>query len=157
MAGLLEIMVDAGLKDGQTRAATGNLVFTSAKGAKILESLLEREIERRLGLATDIHVRTAGEWRELVEANPFPSSTRDNPAYVDAVLLRTTAAPGGLERLRQLIKGSERVEVVGRCVYVDRAINADQSKLTLTQIERCLETRGTSRNWNAVLRVAEAL
>lgn len=157
MAGLRELMAALGLAQGKTLLMTGNLVFDTRKAPGALEALLERETTARLGLTTDIHVRTASEWPTIVHANPFPKEARDNPTFFTATVLRSAPAPAAVLALQKAIKGSERLAVMDRTVYTIWPDGQGQSKLTLPIMERHLGTRGTTRNWNTVLRIAEAL
>jgi uncharacterized protein (DUF1697 family) len=157
MAGLRAMMVALGLEDAKTLLVTGNLVFGSRKSAAALESLLERETAARLSLATDIHVRSATEWPTLVAENPFPEAAASNPTYFTATVLRAAPSKASIKALENAIKGDERVAVVGRTLYTVWPDGQGRSKLTLPQIERHLATRGTTRNWNTVLKIAEAL
>ena len=69
----------------------------------------------------------------------------------------TKAAPadGALEALRAAIKGPEQVAIVGRNAYLVYPDGIGRSKLTITVIEKKLGVRGTARNWNTVLKLAE--
>ncbi|MBL8739968.1 MAG: DUF1697 domain-containing protein, partial [Myxococcales bacterium] len=136
---------------------TGNLVFESRKSPSTLEPLLERETAARLALSTDIHVRTATEWPEIVAQNPFPAEARANPTMLTATVLRSAPTKAAVTALERAIKGNERLVVVGRTVYTVWPDGQGRSKLTLPLMERHLGTRGTTRNWNTVLRIAEAL
>ena len=157
MAGLCALMEAIGLEQGRTLLVTGNLVFDSRKSPTALEPLLERETTARLGLTTDIHVRTASEWPKIVAANPFAREARDNPTFFTATVLRAAPHDDAVGSLQRAIKGSERLAVVDRTVYTIWPDGQGKSKLTLPIMERHLGTRGTTRNWNTVLRIAEAL
>jgi len=157
MSGLRDMMQLLGLSGGKTLLMTGNMVFEARKSAAVLETLLECETALRLALKTDIHVRSASEWPVLVSENPFPEAARDNPTFLTATVLRSAPSKPAVAALQKAIKGDERVAVVGRTAYVVWPNGQGRSKLTLPIIERHLGTRGTTRNWNTVLRVAEAL
>lgn len=157
MAGLREMMAALGLENGRTLLMTGNLVFDSRKSASALEALLERETAARMALSTDIHVRSASEWPEVVDKNPFPREAAENPSYFTATVLRAAPSKAAVAALQKAIKGDERLAVVGRTAYTVWPDGQGRSKLTLPIIERHLGTRGTTRNWNTVLRIAEAL
>jgi uncharacterized protein (DUF1697 family) len=108
-------------------------------------------------LTTDIHVRTASEWPKIVAANPFAREAGDNPTFFTATVLRAAPHDDAVGNLQRAIKGSERLAVVDRTVYTIWPDGQGKSKLTLPIMERHLGTRGTTRNWNTVLRIAEAL
>jgi uncharacterized protein (DUF1697 family) len=59
--------------------------------------------------------------------------------------------------LRTAIKGRERVELNGREAYLVYPDGVGRSKLTIALVEQKLGTRGTGRNWNTVVRLADVL
>ena len=69
--------------------------------------------------------------------------------------LKTAPAAGALERLRAAIKGPEGVELIGRNAYLVYPDGIGRSKLTIGVIEKALGVRGTGRNWNTVVKLAE--
>lgn len=154
MADLRELFTDLGLASPKTVLQSGNVVFEGGPGGAELEQLLERETGARLGLSTAYMVRNAGEWRNLVARNPFPEEAASNPGYVLAMPLKTAPDPEAVAALRAVIVGPERVEAVGRELYIHYPEGIGRSKLTIKQIESKLGTKGTGRNWNTVLRLA---
>jgi uncharacterized protein (DUF1697 family) len=155
MAELRELAAGLGLRDARTLLQSGNLVFGAGRrGTGPLEGLLERELAARLGLASDVFVRTAGEWHALVAANPFPAEAARDPARLVVVVLREPPAANAVAALRAAIVGRERVEVRGREAHVVYPDGQGRSKLTLPLIEKHLRSRGTARNWNTVLKLA---
>ena len=65
-------------------------------------------------------------------------------------------APGSenVKALEHAITGPERIHASGRHLYIDCPEGAGNSKLSIVLIERKLETRGTARNWNTVLKIS---
>jgi uncharacterized protein (DUF1697 family) len=152
----LRAMLDAmGFGAARSLLQSGNLVFDSpGPGDARLEALLEGEAEKRLGLRTDFLVRTAGEWRAIVAANPFPREAKDDPAHLLMTALKGSPIAGGVAALREAIAGRERALAHGREIYVVYPDGIGRSRLTGALIERKLGVRGTARNWNTVLKLA---
>lgn len=71
--------------------------------------------------------------------------------------LKDKPAAGAIDELRAAIKGPEIVELVGRDLYAFYPDGSGRSKLTIGLIEKKLGSKGTSRNWNTALKIAEAL
>jgi uncharacterized protein (DUF1697 family) len=154
MRDLLDLLAGLGLRDGQALLQTGNLVFRGGKApAPELERLLEDAARQRLGLDTDIMVRTAQEWRAAVERNPFPVEARADPGHLLLVALKQAPAPGAEARLQSAITGREVVRVRGKHAYLVYPDGVGRSRLTSAVIDRHLGTRGTGRNWNTVLKL----
>ncbi len=155
MSDLRELMVKLDLMDGQSLLQSGNLVF-SCSGATTaqLERLFEHEAEKRLGLKTDFFVRSAKEWKALVDANPFPKAAKVDPGHLVALVMKAAPTAGAVQELQKAIKGREVVKVVGRCAYMVYPDGIGNSRLTGAIVDKKLGTSGTGRNWNTVLKLA---
>jgi uncharacterized protein (DUF1697 family) len=156
MADLRALAEKLGFQKVQSLLQSGNLVFASGPTGKRLESTLEAETSKKLGLKTDFFVRSAAEWQALIAANPFPAEAKKDPSHLVLLCLKEVPAAGALADLRAAIKGREHVEVDGRQAYAVYPDGIGRSKLTMLLIEKKLGTRGTGRNWNTVLKLAAA-
>lgn len=156
MSDLRDLLTKLGFLEVQTLLNTGNLVFKS-KGRKEadLEQLLESEIVRRLDLRTDIFCRTAQEWPDIIAHNPFPEEAERDPGHLVVMFLKGAPAKSAVEAVRAAISGPELIRVEGRQAYITYPAGIGRSKLTNQLIERRLGVRGTGRNWNTVLKLAE--
>jgi uncharacterized protein (DUF1697 family) len=154
MAEARQAVEAAGFTKVRSVLQSGNLVFEagSAREAKI-SAALEQALRERLGLATEVIVRTGPEWRAMIAANPYPEAAADDPAHLVAMLLPAEAAPGIDARLSALA-GRERFAAVGRTLYIHYRDGIAASPLTGAALDRALGVRGTARNWNTVLRLA---
>jgi uncharacterized protein (DUF1697 family) len=154
MADLRSVMAELGFT-AKTLLQSGNIVFDAGKekGAA-LESLIEKELATRLGLKTEIFLRTAKEWQALIAANPFPKEAKTDPGYLVLIALREKAKFADVKALQASIKGRESVAAAGRELYAVYPDGIGRSKLTMASIEKALGTRGTGRNWNTVTKIA---
>lgn len=141
----------------RTLLQSGNLVFEAdGRGDDQLEAALEDMSRRRLGLNTDFHVRSAGEWAAMIAANPYPEAARDDPAHLLLALYKAMPRPAAWEELRAWVDetgGAERFSPGARCGYFVFPDGIGNSKLALT-LDRRLGVMGTARNWNTVLKLA---
>lgn len=155
MAALRDFATNLGLRDVRTILQSGNLIFgAESQGAKDLESLLESHAKTALRLGTDFFVRSAKDWKVLVEQNPFPDEARRTPGRLIVMFLKQPPSPGSLKTLRESIRGPEVLEIVGRQAYVIYPDGVGRSRLTNAAIQAKLGTRTTGRNWNTVLKIA---
>ena len=156
MAELQAALVAAGFAGARTLLNSGNVVLRSDLAPDALETLLEKEAVERMGLRTDFHVRSAAEWRALIEANPLPDAAARNPSHFIVTCLKSEATPAAVEALRAANPGPEIIRAEGRQLYIDyggpEAMRA--SKLSSALIDAKLGTRSTGRNWNTVLKLA---
>jgi uncharacterized protein (DUF1697 family) len=156
MARLVDLANDLGFTNARTLLQSGNLVFESrARGDDMLERRLEAEAETRFGFQTDFMLRSAAEWRALIADNPYPDAARDDPSHLLVMPLKAKPRKGALEALRAAIQGPEQADLVGREAYLVYPAGIGSSKLSIMVIEKALGVRGTARNWNTVMKLAE--
>lgn len=155
MADLRKLAEGLKLEDAKTLLQSGNLVFRSkGRTPTQLEKLLEDAAAKRLGLETEFFVRSAGEWSEIIAANPFPKEAKSDPSHLVVVCLKDEPGQGVVGVLQRAIVGRETVRAKGRSLFVVYPDGIGRSKLTAALIERKLGARGTARNWNTVLKLA---
>jgi uncharacterized protein (DUF1697 family) len=155
MARLRSFLADLGFADAQTLLQSGNAVFESPRiGDAALEQRLETEAEKQLGLRTAFFIRTAKEWRSLINENPFPEEAKVDPSHLVLFCLKAPPTPTAVSALHERIKGPEVVRPGARHVYITYPDGIGRSKLTNAIIEKALGSPGTGRNWNTVQKLA---
>jgi uncharacterized protein (DUF1697 family) len=154
MGALRELLETIGLQNARTLLLSGNVVFESGSPAAKLEALLEGATAAKLGVTTDYFVRSAKEWRSIVDANPFPKEAKLDPGRLIMMCLKHPPDRASVAALQKAIKGREVVRANGREAYITYPDGQGRSKLTIAMIEKHLGTRGTARNWNTVLKLA---
>jgi uncharacterized protein (DUF1697 family) len=157
MGALRDMCGTLGLTDVRSLLQSGNLIFRSDRSPSQLEALLSREMERCLGVSTEVFVRTGAEWKRLVAGNPFPEAAENDPGHLLLMPLRAAPSAAAVAALRAAIVGREVAEVAGRAAYFVYPDGVGRSRLTIALIEKKLGVSGTGRNWNTVLKLAEAV
>jgi uncharacterized protein (DUF1697 family) len=143
-----------GHEDVCTLLQSGNVVFRSdSRDAAALETRLEQEIAKRLGVKPACFVRTADEWASLVKRNPFRGEAERDPGHLLALVMKHAPTPAAVKALRAAIVGREMVETRGRDGYFYYPDGVGRSKLTPVLIEKHLGGSGTARNWNTVMKL----
>ena len=154
MPALRALLDELGYGGARTLLQSGNVVFDGgAAEDAALERLLETEIEQRFGVRADVLVRDAPAWRRVVAANPYPQEAQRDPSHLLVYALRDAPTRKHVDALRAAIDGPETVETVGKQAYVVYPAGIGRSRVTGALVERKLETRGTGRNWNTVLKL----
>jgi uncharacterized protein (DUF1697 family) len=157
MAELRAVAAALSLGEPRTLSQSGNLVFDSGNASTAeLEARLESECERRLGLSTEIHVRSTAQWAHVLAANPFPDEAVHDPARLVLMAFKAPPSPAGLQALQASCRGPERLGLNGREAYVFYPEGIGASRLTPALLDRHLG-RGTGRNWNTVTKLAALL
>jgi len=155
MSVLRDLVGSLGFTEVRSLLQSGNLVFKNSKlEGPETERLLKTQVESKLGLRTDIFVRTATEWEGLMARNPFPDAAEDDPSHLVVMFLKK--APGGkaVQALQAAIEGPEIVRSHGRQAYITYPDGIGRSRLTSRMIEKHLGSSGTGRNWNTVRKLA---
>ena len=143
-----------GLTGAKTILQSGNLVFRSPRRPAVLETLLESESVKRLGLTTEFFVRTLDEWKAMIAANPLGAEARGDPGHFLVIFFKHSPEAERYKALRAAYTGPEVVLPGGRQAYATFPAGIGTSRLTTALIDRVLGTRGTARNWNTVLKMA---
>jgi uncharacterized protein (DUF1697 family) len=156
MSDLRELVTTLGFGDVRTMLQSGNVVFRSrVRSGAQLERRLETETAKHLHLQTDYFVRSADEWRGIVADNPFREEAVRDPGHLTVTFLKKAPSRQDVDALQAAIKGREIVRPGSRHAYIIYPDGIGRSRLTSAMIEKMLGARGTSRNWNTVLKLAE--
>ena len=155
MADLRDLLTQLGLAEPRSLLQSGNLVLgTNGRTSAQVERLLEAEAAKRLGLQTDFFVRTAKEWAGVVAHNPFRKEAARDPGHLLVMFLKDAPSVSGVRALQAAITGREVVRAAGKHLYIVYPDGIGRSRLTNAVIDKRLDTRGTGRNWNTVLKLA---
>jgi uncharacterized protein (DUF1697 family) len=156
MSDLRDVMTALGFAGVRTLLQSGNVVFGAARqSGRALEDALEAAVARTLGFHVDIVVRSAAQWRAIVDSNPFPEEAARDPGHLVLMALKDRPAKRSLDELRAAHRGPEVVRADGSQLYLYYPDGIGRSKLTNALIEKHLACRATGRNWNTVLKLAE--
>ena len=156
MSDLRTMLESLGFEDPKTLLLSGNIIFKTGPGSSAkLESMLEAASTKHLNVTTDYFVRSAKEWQAIVDENPFKKEAKSDPGHLLMMCLRDAPMPAQVQALQESISGREIVKAKGRHAYFVYPDGVGRSKLTIQKIEKALGTRGTARNWNTVLKLAE--
>jgi uncharacterized protein (DUF1697 family) len=150
MSVLKAFFEDLGFTDVKTLLQSGNVVFSGkSKNDAQLETLLEKEAQKRLKLECDFFIRTPEDLERVIANNPFPREAERDPSHLIVLFLKTEAEQQHIDNLAAAIVGPERVEGVGRETYVYYGEGMGRSRLTNVVIEKRIG-RATGRNWNTI-------
>ena len=155
MEPLRALLSRMGFEDVHSFLQSGNVVFRSdERNGLALEKRLEERVAQDLGVRTDIFVRTADGWASLISGNPFVREAAADPGHLLVTVLKDAPPREAWTRLEAAIQGRERVRGLGRQAYIVYPDGVGRSRLTPAVIEKHLGTRGSSRNWNTVTKLA---
>ena len=125
MKDLAGLCADLGFTNPRTYIRSGNVLFESRLKEDQVRARLIKALADKMGKPIDVMVRTPGELRSILEANPFPDR---EPAKV-AVAFLAGRAPAEALNLRG--PGGEEVRGGQREIYVYYPDGMGRSKLKL--------------------------
>ena len=152
-ADLAAVAQSAGLRLITTVLSTGNLILDDYADPPALESRFESATLTLLGKAIPVFVRSAPEFRDLTEGNPFPDA---NPAQTAVRILRQNPTPETLARLQTLLNRQERFAAADRALWLT-STGALAERPLFRAINSPAIGQGTSRNASALGKIAAAL
>jgi uncharacterized protein (DUF1697 family) len=153
MADLRALVSKIGYDDVKTLLQSGNVVFSGPKKSHAaLERELEAAFEKALTFKVDFHVRTADEWRKVIDGNPFTVEADNDPARLVVSCYKSSLDAAKVKAAQAAITGREKLRAEGRHLYMTFPDGQGNSKAALV-VGRILGN-GTARNWNTVLKLA---
>ena len=160
MADLRGAFEDEGFDDVRTYIQSGNVVFTTALPRGEVEAALEQMLQRRVGRAITVIVRSRRELRTVVDDAPVGFGSDPDAHRYDVMFLE---APLTAEQVLQVLELREDVDRAwpgAGAVYFSRRADA----LTRSRMSRVTGTaeyqRMTIRNWRTtttLLRMLEEI
>lgn len=142
MAELREKLSEAGYGEVQTVVQSGNLVLEKPGDADDLRKLIKKWFD----VDQPVIVRTAAQWRKVIEKNPL-----DVP---DGKRFQVVFFADRVKKIDVGDIGKEEVAFAGREIYCSHPDGLQRSPLArkLGKLEG-----GTARNWNTVLKLQALL
>ncbi|MDY7099336.1 MAG: DUF1697 domain-containing protein [Pseudomonadota bacterium] len=154
MVDLKAALSKAGFNDLQTVAASGNVIFCDDRAPAELEAKLEQVIATQFGFKSCAMVRTIDEVRAAVERNPFHGTGPEHGSdkMVHSIFLSDQPEQAAVDALidEHRAKGSERLALGDRVLFLDYVHGVGVSDLSSKFLERRLNCKGTARNMNSL-------
>jgi uncharacterized protein (DUF1697 family) len=158
MADLRHAFEREGFGNVETVVASGNVLFDfDDRPTEGLEELFAYMMADRFDIRSFVAVRTAAEVRSAVFDNPFHGDGEDK--FVHSIFLGSQPEPARFAALldEHKSRGSERLALGERTLYLDYVHGAGVSSLTGPFLERRLGCRGTARNMRSLKRILEKM
>jgi uncharacterized protein (DUF1697 family) len=150
MQRLRALLAELGFGDPRTYVQSGNAVFIASGPAAKLAQLIEAKIAGETRLPVSVFIRTPGQLKRIIDANPFLMEPGIDAKKLHVTFLAARAPGPGLAALGAVQSGADRWRAAGEEIYLHCPGGYGRTKLNNTAIERLLATRATTRNWNTV-------
>ena len=147
-----------GLEAVRTHLNSGNVLFTSKpRDRSLLAGSIAKEIEKQLGIAVKVVVRSGAELRDVIARSPFEGGSARDPSRLAVMFLGSCPAERAMRDLQASFPGPEEFHASGEELFLYYPNGLGRSKLSNVYLERKLGTYGTTRNWNTVTRLLTLL
>ena len=157
MVDLVAALTDAGFRDVSTVAASGNVILTGDRDPALLEIALESVVQQAFGFKSCAMVRTMEEIRRAIDANPFHGTgpQHGSDKMVHSIFLSQQPDKAAVDALieEHAAKGSERLALGDRVLFLDYVHGVGVSDLSNKLLERRLGCKGTARNMTSLKRI----
>jgi uncharacterized protein (DUF1697 family) len=158
MADLKVALEDAGLAQVGTVVASGNVLFDpQGRSAAQAEALIAEILADKFGLDVLVTVRSRDEVGAAIANNPFHGEGEDKFVHTHFLERQPTQAQFDKLVADHAGRGSERLALGERMLFLDYGNGVADSKLTGAFMERRLESRGTARNMRSLKRILEKM
>ena len=153
MEKLKALYVSLGLSGVNTYIQSGNVVFRSSEKDRVeLASLIQNGIRDSFGLDVPVIIRTAAEFREIIDRNPFKKA--------DSSKLHITflaSLPGNVRRVDivNVMDEGEDFQLSEKEIYLYCPKGYGKTRLSNQFFEKKLHVAATTRNWRTVLVLAD--
>lgn len=149
MAELRSLVTSLGHSDVRTYIQSGNIVFTS--DTRVSPETLETAIATAFGIQIDVMLRTPGELKKVLEANPFP--TVDSSA-LHVGFMKVEPPREVVARLEPEQFLPERFAIKGKERYLFLPAGMGRTKLP-AYLDRQLKIPTTVRTWKTVMKLVD--
>ncbi len=144
----------SGFGEVTTVAASGNVILDYAGDPMMLEVQIEALLEREFSFKSCVMVRTADEVRAAIDENPFHGTEPQHGSdkMVHSIFLSQQPEKSRVDAVieEHRDKGSERLALGDRVLYLDYVHGVGVSDLSNKFLERRLGCKGTARNMNSL-------
>ena len=154
MVDLKAAFAEEGFHELETVAASGNLILTDTREPRAIEEHSERILADRFSFNSCVMVRTKDEVRAAVDTNPFHGTgpQHGSDKMVHSIFLSAQPDQAAFDALLEehKSKGSERLALGERVLFLDYVHGVGVSDLSSKFLERRLRVKGTARNMNSL-------
>lgn len=157
MAAFRKMLENLGYRNVETYIQSGNAVVDATGSAAAVCKAVAGGLQKLMGGAVPVIIRTHGELERAIVANPFAKEAAADGARVHAVFLSGVPGAANAKGLEQIVTKNptrrDRYHLAGDSLYLHLPDGAADSKFTAQALDRILGVTATARNWNTVLKL----
>lgn len=153
MHDLKRMFKDLGYENAKTYIHSGNVLFESKDKPEKLRPIIETKIKETFGFDVVTVIVTILELEKIIKECPFEENLDENwRVYI--TFLAEEPESELVDTFLSMASDDEQYAIEGKTVYALINKNA-KTKLHFSAnlVEKVLKVKGTSRNWNTVIRL----
>lgn len=156
MKDLSEYFTAMGFADVKTYIQSGNVFLKSPENdPKALRLKIEKELEKVLGYAVPVVLRTKSEMQKIVEKHPFPPAAFHQEIKLYVSFLSDIPEKSKKEALMALNNDKESLIVQEEELYCFVAKDLAKPLFSNNYIEKKLGVLATTRNWGVTNQILD--
>ena len=154
MKDLKALFEKVGFSKVDTYIQSGNVIFESDQNTDPGQNI-QQAIAETFGFDVPVIVRTAEEWAESIENNPFWKEPNADIDRLHLTCLKEVPSPELVEKIKLFQFLPDRYEIIRKDVFIFCAAGYGTSKLINPFFESKLKVQATTRNWKTVMKLRE--
>ena len=157
MADLRQLLEKIGFTDVKTYIQSGNVIFTLKEKLNNLEiaEKIEKVIADNYEFEVPVVVRTADEWKQAINDNPFYQSDMEDISQLHLTFLKEKPTNENQEKAESYDYPPDKFIIKNTEIYILCIGKYHKTKLSNTFFEKKLKVPTTTRNWKTVLKLLE--
>lgn len=135
----------------KTYIQSGNIIFESpVSDTSDLVNKIETNIKQTYGFSVTVIIRTASEFQQVVNNNPFCGIRQEDITKLHVTFLSETPPTFSLNTIDKLKSRSDEWFISGKEIYLFCPNGYGRTKFTNNFFEKNLNLSATTRNWKTV-------
>ena len=156
MGDLRDLLEGYGFDDVRTHLQSGNVLLSSPLPPRQLETKLEEQLAKGLGIEVRVLVRTRAELAEVVRRDPLGKLATNPSRYLVSFLSERLPAKV-VRELEAAEIAPAQVVIDGRELYAWYPDGVQRAPLAKLLDDKRLGVVSTARNWNTVTKLLQLL
>jgi uncharacterized protein (DUF1697 family) len=157
MAAFRKMLEDLDFRNVETYIQSGNAVVDAKGSAAAVGKAVATGLQKLMGSAVPVIVRTHEELERAIAANPFATEAAADGARVHVAFLSGVPEAANEKGLEVIVTKNptrrDRYHLEGHTLYLHLPDGAAESKFTAQALDKILGVTVTARNWNTVLKL----
>ncbi|WP_353779077.1 DUF1697 domain-containing protein [Winogradskyella sp. 3972H.M.0a.05] len=153
MAELRELLAKVGFKDVRTYIQSGNVVLKSSeKSNEAIEDSIQKAIAKHFGFEVFVMIKTRNDLKRIFDNCPFSEEKKKSSYFT---ILHSSPSEDMIAEASQKIYENEEYTIIDDCIYYYCEKGYAKAKFNMNYFERKLNTTGTTRNYNTMVKLIE--